>query len=177
MNIWKVEVGTWELMLASAAFVPMLLETARSARNERALRAQGAREPEGDVYSAMQLVYPSCFLAMIFEAALRDSGISFLALAGFIVFACAKALKYWTVHTLGKRWTFRVLVPPGSQRTVAGPYLYMRHPNYLAVVGELAGFALFAGAFWTGLTSLIAFGVLLVARIRVEERALGLRVD
>jgi methyltransferase len=68
-----------------------------------------------------------------------------------------------------------VLVPPGSERTLRGPYRLLRHPNYLAVAGELAGFALLAQAFVAGPIAVALFVLLLVARIRVEERALGLR--
>ena len=37
--------------------------------------------------------------------------------AGLALFAAAKALKYWAIASLGPRWTFRILVPPGSTRT------------------------------------------------------------
>ena len=52
-------------LLLCIAFVPMLLEARRSAANERTLRARGAVEPADDVYRAMQLAYPACFLAMV----------------------------------------------------------------------------------------------------------------
>jgi methyltransferase len=65
-----------------------------------------------------------------------------------------------------------VLVPPGSSRIVRGPYTRLRHPNYLAVAGELVGFALLAGAPITGTLATIGFGALMLRRIRVEERAL-----
>jgi isoprenylcysteine carboxyl methyltransferase (ICMT) family protein YpbQ len=42
-------------------------------------------------------------------------------------------------------------------------------------VGELVGFAVLAQAPIAGAVSVIAFGLILAARIRVEERALGLR--
>ena len=164
-------------ILAVLAFLPMLAEAALSRRNERGLRGSGAFEPQDDVYPAMQLVYPSCFVAMIVESWLQRRGFTGPAPIGLIVFAGGKLVKYWAIHTLGPRWTFRVLVPPGSVRTFAGPYRFMRHPNYLGVLGELAGFALLSGAYWTGAASVAAFAVLLRARIRVEERALGLRAD
>jgi methyltransferase len=162
------------LVLTLTAFVPMLAEAWRSATNERRLRRAGAVEPAGDVFAAMQAIYPICFAAMIAEAWSFGRGFGATANWGLVVFCGAKALKYWAVASLGVRWTFRVLVPPGSERTLTGPYRYLRHPNYVAVVGELAGFALFAQAFWTGVASLVVFGLLLIARIRVEERALGL---
>ncbi|HET7217706.1 MAG TPA: isoprenylcysteine carboxylmethyltransferase family protein [Vicinamibacterales bacterium] len=162
-------------VLFAVAFVPMIVEAARSAANERRLRAVGAIEPADDVYRVMQVAYPACFLAMIAEAWVRSAGTPAIGLAGAVVFAAAKALKYWAIATLGERWTFRVLVPPGSTRIVRGPYAYLRHPNYVAVAGELAGFALLARAPASGAIATIGFVVLMLARIRVEERALGLR--
>lgn len=153
----------------------MLAEAALSARNARRLRAAGAVEPPDDVFAAMQVVYPICFAAMIGESWIAPRGAGWPLHAGIAVFAAAKALKYWAIATLGVRWTFRVLVPPQSERIVRGPYRLMRHPNYLAVAGELAGFALMAAAPVTGGGALVVFVALMRARIRVEERALGLR--
>jgi methyltransferase len=153
----------------------MLCEARRSAANERTLRAAGAVEPAGDVYRAMQIAYPACFLAMVAEAWMRGSEPWTPGFGGALLFVCAKALKYWAIGTLGARWSFRVLVPPGSQRMLRGPYRVLRHPNYVAVVGELVGFALLTHATVAGVVAVAGFGALMLARIRVEERALGLR--
>lgn len=163
------------LVLAAIAYGPMIVEAIRSARNERKLRDAGAIEPPGDVYQSMQVIYPACFAAMIAECWMRGGGVDALTAIGGSVFGAAKALKYWAIGSLGERWTFRVLVPPGSDRVVGGPYAFMRHPNYLAVVGEFVGMALLARAPLTGAASLLLFGALLRIRIHVEEGALGLR--
>jgi methyltransferase len=160
------------LGLSVLAFVPMILEALRSTRNERRLRAAGAIEPAGDVYAVMQVAYPASFAAMIGEAWLRDPAISPHAIGGGLVFSLSKALKYWAIGTLGTRWTFRVLVPPGSDRITAGPYRHLRHPNYVAVAGELAGMALMARSTIAGPLAIALFGTLIVLRIRIEERAL-----
>jgi methyltransferase len=157
------------------AALPMLAETALSSSHERALRAAGAVEPAQDVYPLMQIVYPAAFVAMVAEAWIRGSYWTDIAMVGLAIFVAAKAFKYWVIATLAGRWTFRVLVPPGSSRTLAGPYRWMRHPNYVAVVGELAGFAVFCQAPIAGALSVLAFVPILVARVRVEERALGMR--
>ena len=162
-------------LLFLLVFAPMIAEARRSNRNDRELRSAGAIEPDGDVYAIMQLAYPLCFLAMIAEAWLGHPQFDGSVLAGGLVFLAAKALKYWAIGTLGPRWTFRVLVPPGSQRVVSGPYAFLRHPNYVAVAGELIGVALMAQAAVTGPVALLLFGTLMLLRIRVEERALGLR--
>ena len=160
------------LLLAVTAFVPMLLEAVRSRGNERRLRARGALEPAGDVYAAMQVVYPAGFAALIAEAAVHRRTVDGAFAVGAVVFAAGKLIKYWAVASLGPRWTFRVLVVPGTPLIRYGPYAYARHPNYVGVMGELSGMALMAGARWTGPIVLLVFAVLLAARIRVEERAL-----
>ena len=165
-------------MIPAVAFIlifgSMIAESRGSARNERALRTAGAVEPRGDVYAAMQFAYPGTFLAMFAEAVLRDvTTWSTAATVGVAVFVAAKALKYWAIGTLGVRWTFRVLVPPDSPRIVAGPYRWIRHPNYVAVAGELAGAALWLRAPIAGPFSLLIFGALMLRRIHVEEEALA----
>jgi methyltransferase len=163
------------LALLALAFVPMLLESRLSRDNERRLRAVGAIEPDGDVYAIMQVAYPLCFFLPIAEAFVHGRTMSSIVLVGGIVFVVAKVLKYWAIATLGPRWTFRVLVPPRSERTIAGPYRFLRHPNYVAVAGEIAGIALMAQAPITGSLTLVFFIALMLLRVRVEERALGLR--
>lgn len=161
------------LFLFVTAFVPMLLEARRSRANEQIVRARGAREPENDVYRAMQVLYPACFAAMVLEAWWRGSGLTPVVSAGAGVFFAAKALKYWAIAALGERWTFRVLVVPGAPLVASGPYRYLNHPNYVAVVGELLGMALMAQAPITGPLAIVVFGALIYARIQVEERALA----
>jgi methyltransferase len=162
------------LILLLAAFVPMLVEARLSARHDRVLRATGAVEPPDDVLQWMRVAYPACFLAIVAEGWVRGSGIGPAFAAGLVLFALAKGLKYWAIATLGRRWTFRVLVPPQSSPVTGGPYRFLRHPNYAAVAGELAAMALMARAPVAGFASIAGFGALMMLRIRVEERELGL---
>ncbi len=149
----------------------LVAETLWSHRNERRLRAQGAREPDGDVYGLLRMAYPAGFVCAIAEGML--AGVPGAAAAGMLVFALAKALKYWAMASLGERWCFRVLVPPGSRPLLTGPYRWLRHPNYVAVALELASVALVFGAWRSGPVAVAGFVWLMRRRIRVEERALG----
>ena len=153
-------------------FAFMLVEARRAAANERAQRARGGLEPPGDVYGLMQIAYPVSFLAMLAEGAWRGGAPAPLVAAGTMVFAAAKALKWWAILTLGPFWTFRVIVIPGTTRVVSGPYRFVPHPNYVAVMGEFVGIALMAGARVSGPAALLVFAALLVKRIAVEERTL-----
>jgi methyltransferase len=161
-------------VVAVAAFAPMVLEARRSRRNDTSLRARGAVEPPGDVYASMQVAYPGCFVAMIAESVVRDQPAGALAAAGSVIFLLAKALKYSAIAALGDRWTFRVLVLPGQPLVTGGPYRWLRHPNYVGVAGELIGAALMAGSPVAGVIGFAAFGGMMLARIRVEERALNI---
>lgn len=154
-------------------FPLMWLEARLSRAHERALRARGAVEPQGDVYPLMQMFYPLAFIVPAIEAGATPNDGAPLWAVGLGIWTAAKALKYWAIATLGERWTFRVLVPPGSTRTRTGPYAFFPHPNYIAVAGEILGAALVIGGEWSGLAFTILFGCLMLRRIRIEERALS----
>ena len=161
------------LVVALAIYIPMLVETALAAHHEREQRARGGVEPDRDVYALMRWAYPGAFAAMLVELARHGPPPILVIATGAAVFAFAKALKWWAVATLGAAWTFRVIVVPGAPLVATGPYRILRHPNYVAVVGELVGTALVTGAIVTGPTAVLVFGVLLKKRIAVEESALG----
>jgi methyltransferase len=98
----------------------------------------------------------------------RDILMYGLALLGF-----AKALKLWAITTLGWRWTYKVLVLPDAPLIKSGPYVFLSHPNYLGVAGELASVAMIVWAPITGVLAAIGFGWLMIKRIQIEDRALG----
>jgi methyltransferase len=150
-------------------------EAVLSAFNASLLRARGAVEPPDDVYRLMQWAYPLSFVVMAIEGALTGPAPPPALAAGILVFGLAKALKAWAISTLGTRWSFRVLVPPGEPPIATGPYRWLHHPNYVAVAGELLGAALIVGAFVTGALAVAGFGWLMRRRIAIEDRALGRR--
>lgn len=165
----------------------MLAEAGVSRRHEARLRARGAVTPPGDVYRALAVVYPAAFLLMGLEGGWRAfvaergarewlappaaAAPSWLA-AGVLMFVASKGLKYWAMRSLGERWTFRVFVVPGLPLVSTGPYRYVAHPNYIAVIGELLGTAMMVGARVLGPLMLAAFGLVLWARVRFENRVL-----
>jgi methyltransferase len=160
-------------LTALAVGVFLLLEVRRARGNERHQRAKGGIEPQGDVHAIMTVVYPACFAVMMIEGWTRALPVPGALLAlGASIFALAKALKWWAIVTLGPCWTFRVIVVPGGRRIVAGPYAWLRHPNYVAVAGELGGVALLTGARWTGPIALVVFAALMWRRMVVENAAL-----
>jgi methyltransferase len=163
--------------IATATVIATLLimagEAVLSAFNERLLRAKGAIEPTGDVIATMRWAYPLAFIVMGVEGALTGPAPRDILIYGLALFGVAKALKIWAIASLGPRWTFRVLILPGVPLVVTGPYRFLAHPNYLAVVGEMVSVAAIVWAPITGVLATIGFGWLMIARIRVEDHALG----
>ncbi|MBS2031782.1 MAG: hypothetical protein JST54_28055 [Deltaproteobacteria bacterium] len=96
--------------------------------------------------------------------------LGWLALAGALG---AQGLRYWAIAALGEQWNTRVIVVPGLPPVTRGPYRWVRHPNYDAVILEIACVPLIHGAWITALVFSLSNAALLVVRVRVEERALG----
>ena len=156
-----------------ASLLMMGGEAILSSFNERQLRARGAIEPSGDVINAMRFAYPGAFLAMGIEGALSGPASKDIMVAGLALFGLAKALKIWAISSLGGRWSYRVLILPGAPLVTTGPYRFLSHPNYVAVVGEIISVALIVWAPITGILSAVGFGWLMIQRMRIEDRALG----
>jgi len=161
--------------LVVAVLLMMIVEAQLSNHNERVLRARGAIEPPDDVIHLMRLAYPSAFVLMGIEGLARGSVSGGSLLAGLAIFTAAKALKFWAIASLGIRWSFKVLVLPDAPLVSSGPYRVLRHPNYVAVTGELIGVAVAVVAPVAGAIGTVIFVWLMRRRIQIEERALGIR--
>ncbi len=164
-------------LVTAAALLLMLIELQLSLFNEKALRAKGAVEPPDDVIGWMRIAYPGAFVLMGIEAAAGGPLSRNWIVGGLLLFGWAKALKFWAMAHLGPRWTFRVLVLPGAPLVGTGPYRFLRHPNYVAVIGEIIAVAVALQAPVTGVIATLGFGWLIWRRIQVEERALGPKAE
>jgi methyltransferase len=84
----------------------------------------------------------------------------------------ATALRVWSIRSLGVAWNARAAVPDSLQPVTSGPYRYVRHPNYVAVIAEFAALPLIAGAWMSALALSALNAVVLAHRITGEERLL-----
>jgi methyltransferase len=162
--------------LALLAFVALerLFELALSRRNARRALARGGREVGQAHYRVMTLFHTAFLLACALEPVLLRR--PFPGLAGWGALAgalAAQGLRYWAISTLGERWNTRILFLPGAEPVTHGPYRFIRHPNYVAVILEMLCLPLIHGAFLTALLFSLGNAALLSVRIRAEEEALG----
>ena len=162
------------LITLTAVLVMMLAELWLSMSNERTLLAHGAVEADDPVFAVMRAAYPGVFIAMAVEGMVRGVELGPMTFAGVALMFAAKALKFWAIASLRTRWTYKVLVMPALPLVTSGPYTWIRHPNYVAVIGELMAMALMTRARVTGPLGTIFFGWLLLRRIAAEEKAMAL---
>lgn len=96
-----------------------------------------------------------------------------VSVAMVVIVLFAQGLRWWCITTLGHRWNTRVVIVPSLPPVTTGPYRWLSHPNYVAVVIE--GVALpMAGLAWgTAIVFTLMNSPLLASRIRVEDAALA----
>jgi methyltransferase len=151
-----------------------LVELSISRRNARLAHAGGAHEVGQSHFRIMVLIHATFFVACAAEVYLlgrRPPGV--LAWIAVGATLAAQALRYWVVYTLGARWNVRIIVWPDLPPVTHGPYRFVRHPNYVAVILEMLFVPLVHGAYWTGVVFSLANAAILRVRVRAEERALG----
>jgi len=159
------------LVLAAAA--GRLLELRIASRNRRLLLARGGVEVSPGHYPWMVALHSVWLVSCLAEVwLLRRPFLPILAAVALAVFLAAFALRMWVISTLGERWTTRIVCLPGSAPVTGGPYRWLRHPNYLAVILEIASLPLVHTAWLTALVFSLLDAFLLRVRIRAEEEAL-----
>jgi methyltransferase len=103
---------------------------------------------------------------------LRRRPTALAALPWLGVLAAATGLRWWSIQSLGPAWNIRAQVPDELQPATSGPYRYLRHPNYLALLLEFVALPMAGGA-WLSAIGLSALnGAALALRIRAEEAQL-----
>jgi methyltransferase len=163
----------WYTLLIALVALERLAELVVSRRNERWSRQREAIQFGARHYPAMVALHVGLLAGALLEVWLAHR--PFLPALGWPMLAlviASQALRWWCIVTLGPQWNTRVLVVPGLPRVTRGPYRYLRHPNYLAVVVEGAALPLVHTAWTTALVFSVLNGLLLRVRIGVENAAL-----
>ena len=164
---------TWFAVLIACVALERLAELVVARRNERWSRARGAEEAGAAHYPVMVLLHTGLLLGALLEVGFSHR--PFLPALGWPMFAlvvAAQALRWWCIATLGRQWNTKILIVPQLGRVSTGPYRWLDHPNYVAVVVE--GFALpLVHTAWITAVSFTALNaVLLRVRITAENEAL-----
>jgi methyltransferase len=163
----------WYVVLVAAVVVARGVELAVSERNRRWSMAQGGVESGAGHYPVMVLLHTGLLAGAVVEVLALDR--PFLPWLGWPMLAlliASHALRWWCISSLGRQWCTRIVVVPGRSAVTSGPYRFLRHPNYLAVVLEGIALPLVHMAWVTAGVFTVANAALLRVRIAAEEQAL-----
>jgi methyltransferase len=141
-------------------------------KNETAVRKMGALEYDSGGYRTIVLMHAAFFLSLVSEYLILGRALNGHWPILIAIFLLTQALRYWSILSLGKFWNTKILVVPGARAVTRGPYKYLRHPNYLAVVLEIAVVPLIFSCYITSALFTVLNLIALRRRIKIEESAL-----
>lgn len=160
----------WYLAVLSLVAVQRLRELSISRRNT--IRSGGPPSAPGTyplivAAHVALLVLPPLEMRLGGRRPNRSSSLGWLGLL-----AAATGLRWWSIRSLGTSWNVRAQVPADLKPVTRGPYRYLRHPNYLALLAEFVALPMAGGAWMSAVGLSLLNGVALVVRIRAEEAQL-----
>lgn len=165
-------------VLIALVAVERLAELVVSQRNAAWSMQRGGVETGQRHYVVMVVLHTGLLVGALVEVWTRRP--EFVPILGWSMLAlvvASQALRWWCIATLGRRWNTRVIVVPGLPLVTAGPYRWLSHPNYVAVVVEGFALPLVHSAWVTAVVFTVANAALLSVRLRVENAALSLLPD
>ena len=164
MMTWPV----WALVVFAYVIAQRLAELVYANANTRRLLGEGGREFGQKHYPLFIVLHGGWLVAIaLFAKPLEAPNLVLL-----IAFIASQALRFWTLASIGRWWTTRIISAPRFPRVKKGPYRFIPHPNYTVVVIEIALLPLLLGAPIVALAFFIANVMLLTWRIRVEAEVL-----
>lgn len=166
-------VGPYDLLIL-AIVLERVAELVVSRRNAKWSFAQGGKEFGRPHYVVMVVLHTALLVGCLVEPwALHRPFIPWLGWSMVVVLALCQGLRWWCITSLGKRWNTRVIVLPHEPLVKKGPYRFIHHPNYLAVVAEGIALPMVHTAWLTAIVFTLANAALLTVRLRVENSVLG----
>jgi methyltransferase len=163
---------TFYVVLIVAVATERLAELVVSRRNLAWALSRGGREYGFGHYPFMVFLHTGLLVACLVEASHRPF-IPALGLSMLAVVILSQALRWWCITILGPRWNTRIIVVPGLPLVDRGPYRWLRHPNYVAVVLEGIALPLVHTGWITAAVFTVVNAGLLRVRISAENAAMA----
>jgi methyltransferase len=168
-----LSVACFESLLAFVG-ITRLAELAISRRHQRGLvRRQVAQrwEPHYRWMVALHVVVIAGAAGEV--AMLHRPFVPVVAVCAALLFLFGTALRWWAIRSLGEHWNVQVMDSAQLGVVVAGPFRWIRHPNYVGVFLELAALPMIHGAYIAALVAVVGNIWVLRQRLRVEEPMLA----
>lgn len=91
---------------------------------------------------------------------------------GLAVQLCSVLLAVWARRHLGRNWSGRVTIKVDHELVRSGPYRFVRHPIYTALLGMYAGTTVVSGE-WHALIGFVLAAIAYWRKLRIEETNLA----
>ena len=141
-----------------------------SKRNEKWLLQNGAVEYGKKHYPFIVALHILFIISLIIEYSTQQT--SSYSLFFIILYFLILVFKAWVVLSLGKFWNTKIFHISNLPLVKKGPYRYIKHPNYMIVIAEIAVIPLAFHLYFTAITFTILNAMMLFVRIKEENRAL-----
>jgi methyltransferase len=162
----------WPVVLITVMIAQRISELVISARHAPRVRALGGVEYGAGHFPFIVAAHVLFFLLFLFEIVHHGAHPGPLWPLWLGVWTFAQVLRYSAMRSLGDRWNVRIWVVPGMAPVKTGPYRWLSHPNYLAVMLEFVAAPMMFGAWRTAILASLLNAPVLSVRIRCENDAL-----
>ena len=150
-----------------------LAELGISRRNQRRLEKQGVRKIPEPHFRWMVILHGGVLVCAGAEVLfLHRPLIPALAIPMLALFVLSNALRWWVIGTLAGHWNVEVMESARVGVVSSGPYRWVRHPNYVAVVIEIFSLPMIHTAWITAIAGTLGDLEILRRRINVEDNIL-----
>ena len=157
-----------------AVILQRLVEVRLSDRHKAEILKRGGQEHGDNLLGAVKVLQVSWWIAMIVEVWYLDRPfVPALAAVALTATIAGQVLRYLSMQALQWRWTLPIMTVSGMPVVESGVYRYLRHPNWLGVIWEIAFLPLIHTAYLTAIAFSLANAWLMSKRIQTEERALA----
>jgi len=141
-----------------------------SRRNEIWLLQNGATEYGQQHYPYIVALHVLFLGSLIIEYSTKQTA-SF-SLFFLVLYLLLLVFKTWVITSLGKFWNTKIYHISGFPLIKNGVYKYIKHPNYLIVIAEIAVIPLVFHLYITAFTFTVLNAIMLSVRIREENKVL-----
>ncbi|WP_225217681.1 isoprenylcysteine carboxyl methyltransferase family protein [Sporosarcina gallistercoris] len=159
-------------IVISIVILQRLTELVIAKNNEKRMKAQGAYEVGARHYPAIVLLHTAFFVSFLLEVVIRKPSLSPIWGALLTIFLLTQLLRVWCLASLGKYWNTKIIILPGADVVMKGPYKFIRHPNYVIVATEILVLPMIFGAYFTAIVFTLLNAWMMSVRIPQEEQAL-----
>ena len=161
----------WAQILFAYVVLQRVAELAYANANTRRLLAEGGREYGAKHYPLFIVLHSGWLISIALFAQPAEMPDMLL----LNLFVASQTFRFWTLASIGRWWTTRIISAPHFPRVNRGPYKFIKHPNYALVVVEIALLPLLLGSISAAICYSVLNAFLLAWRLKIESAVLAER--